>query len=60
MGPLAIYVSLLVFFVLAGGAVWIWRHVPTRSCPQCEARVEIGKARCQSCGYKITSARYYR
>jgi len=36
-------------------AVRIWRHVPTRKCHLCGAQVEIGKSRCQVCGYMFIS-----
>jgi hypothetical protein len=41
--------------LLASVAVRIWRHVPTRKCHLCGAQVEIGKSRCQVCGYMFIS-----
>jgi hypothetical protein len=58
--PLTIFVGMLAWFVLAGGAVWWFRHKVTRKCPLCEAKVELGRAQCQVCGYRFSTARYYR
>lgn len=59
MGPLAIYISVIVVLLLLSIAVRIWKHAPTRKCPQCDAQVEIGRAACQICAYRFTTARYY-
>jgi hypothetical protein len=53
VGPLAIYISAIVILLALSIAVWIWRHTPTRLCPLCESRVELGRARCQVCGYNF-------
>jgi hypothetical protein len=37
---------------------WIHKRPATRECPLCESRVELGKIRCQVCGYRFTTARY--
>jgi hypothetical protein len=58
--PLAIFIILLVWMALAGIAVKVFRHVPSRPCPHCDAKVEIGRASCQDCGYRFTSARYWK
>jgi hypothetical protein len=55
MGPLAIYVSAVALLLLASIAVGIWKHVPTRKCHLCDAQVEIGKVRCQVCGYRFVN-----
>ena len=36
-------------------AVGIWKHVPTRKCHLCGAKVELGKGRCQVCGYRFVN-----
>ena len=60
MDPLLIFIILIAWMGLAGIIVRIFRHVPSRPCPHCNAQVEIGKARCQECGYLFTSARYWK
>ncbi len=59
MDPLAIFLIMLLWMGIAGIAVRIFRHVPTRVCPHCAVNVELGKAYCQGCGYKFTDARYW-
>jgi hypothetical protein len=55
MDPLAIYISAVAVLLIASLAVGIWRHVPTRKCHLCGAKVEIGKSRCQVCGYRFVN-----
>jgi predicted amidophosphoribosyltransferase len=59
MEPLTIFILVTTWMALAGAAVKLWRHSPTRACPLCETQVELGRAHCQACGYRFTSARYY-
>jgi hypothetical protein len=58
MDPLLVYISLFVFFIVAGVLVWAYRHVVTRKCPRCDAQVELGRPRCQVCGYRFSTARF--
>ncbi len=58
MDPLIVFISITAWMILAGVAVRIFRWVPTRVCPLCEAKVELGRTHCQTCGYKFTAARY--
>jgi hypothetical protein len=58
MDPLLIFCLIFGWFILGGIAMYIYRHVITRVCPQCEAKVELGKQRCQVCGYRFSTARY--
>jgi hypothetical protein len=37
---------------------WAFRARTTRTCPLCGSKVDLGKVRCQTCGYKFTGARY--
>jgi transposase len=53
MGPLAIYISMLVFVLVVLILVRIYHRPATRLCHLCGARVEIGKSRCQVCGYQF-------
>jgi hypothetical protein len=53
MGPLTIYIAIVVLLLGLSLAVRIWKHTPTRRCPLCESRVEIGRSRCQVCGYNF-------
>jgi transposase len=55
---LTVYVGLFVFFAVAGILVWVFRHHATRECPRCRTPVQLGKTRCQRCGYLFTDARY--
>jgi hypothetical protein len=57
VNPLLIYVGLLVVMLAASLLVWVFRHTPSRRCPLCEAQVEIGRTRCQTCGYRFSTAR---
>ena len=58
MDPLLVYISVAALLLVASLAVGIWRHKPTRSCPLCESKVELGKVQCQVCGYRFGAARY--
>ena len=49
MKPLLIYASVLLR---------IWVRLVTRECPQCEARVEMGRRWCQSCQYRFDISRW--
>jgi hypothetical protein len=53
--PLAIYVSAVALLLLASFAVGIWKHVPTRKCHLCGAKVELGRGRCPVCGYRFAN-----
>jgi hypothetical protein len=53
LGPLAIYISVIVVLIALSIAVRIWRHHPTRKCHLCGAQVELGRARCQVCNYRF-------
>ena len=53
MGPLAIYISVVVALIALSIAVRIWRHHPTRKCHLCGAQVELGRRKCQVCGYEF-------
>jgi predicted amidophosphoribosyltransferase len=53
LGPLAIYVSTVAVLLLLSIAVRIWKHTPTRKCHLCGAQVELGRRRCQVCGYEF-------
>ena len=53
LGPLGIYIVVAVAILALSAAVAIWKHVPTRKCHLCGAAVELGKARCQVCGYEF-------
>ena len=55
MGPLAIYISMVVALIALSLAVRIWRHTPTRKCHLCDSAVELGRRRCQVCGYEFAS-----
>jgi hypothetical protein len=33
--------------------VWVRRLVPTRKCPRCATKVELGRRGCQNCGYRF-------
>ena len=55
MSPLAIYLSVVIVVLLLGIAVRIWKYAPTRMCHLCNARVEIGRRRCQVCGYEFVN-----
>ena len=57
MGPLAIYISILVVLLIVSILARVFRHVPTRTCPLCDAKVELGRARCQVCHYRFSTAR---
>lgn len=59
MEPLAIFVLILLWFVVVGIAVRVYRWTPTRKCPLCATQVELGKAYCQGCGYKFSAARFW-
>jgi hypothetical protein len=39
--------------LLLGIAVRIWKYTPTRKCHLCETQVELGRRRCQVCGYEF-------
>jgi hypothetical protein len=58
MDPLLIYIGAVAILLVASLAVRIWRHTPTRKCPLCESAVELGRIRCQICGYRFSTARY--
>jgi hypothetical protein len=58
VSPLLIYVGAVLVLVAASVATWIWRQSASRVCPLCEARVELGRTRCQVCGYRFSTARY--
>jgi hypothetical protein len=53
VGPLAIYISTIGLLLLMSIAVMIWKHTPTRKCHLCGAQVELGRRRCQACGYEF-------
>jgi len=53
MEPLAIYIAAVTVLLFASIAVGIWKHTPTRRCHLCDARVELGRRRCQVCGYEF-------
>jgi hypothetical protein len=53
VGPLAIYISVIAILLLFSIAVRIWKHAPTRKCHLCGAKVELGRRRCQVCGYEF-------
>jgi transposase len=55
VGPLAIYISVVVALIALSITVWILRHTPTRKCHLCGAQVEIGRRRCQVCGYEFAN-----
>jgi hypothetical protein len=58
MDPLLIFSLIFGWFILAGIGLYVYRHVITRVCPQCDARVELGRTRAQVCGYRFSTARY--
>jgi hypothetical protein len=56
--PALIYFGMLGFCLVVLVLGWIHKRPATRECPLCESRVELGKIRCQICGYRFTTARY--
>jgi predicted amidophosphoribosyltransferase len=58
MDPLAIYASMLLLCGVVLVLIRVFRHQVTRTCPLCDAQVELGKPSCQSCGYRFSTARY--
>ena len=53
VGPLAIYMSVAVLLLALSIAVGIWKHTAVRKCHRCGAMVELGRIRCQACGYRF-------
>jgi hypothetical protein len=53
-----LYFGILVLCLVVLVLGWIFKQPATRQCPFCESRVELGKIRCQFCGYRFTTARY--
>ena len=58
ISPLAIFVSMVGVLLVASVLVHVFRRNVTRVCPLCDARVEIGRRRCQVCGYRFDSSRW--
>ncbi len=58
MDPIVIYASMAGLLLVASVLVGIFRHVTTRKCPLCESQVEMGRARCQVCDYRFSTARF--
>ena len=42
---------------MIGAFIMVLKIRPTRVCPLCESKVEQGKRRCRTCGYKFTRER---
>lgn len=58
MDPALIYFGILGLCLVVLVLGWIHKQPATRQCPLCESAVELGKTRCQACGYRFTTARY--
>jgi hypothetical protein len=43
--------SALLLFVIGGALVWRELSTPSRPCPRCGKRVEVGKLDCDTCGF---------
>ncbi len=55
MNPLYIYIGLVVVLLALSITVRIFRHTATRKCHLCGVQVELGKGRCQVCGYQFAN-----
>ncbi len=53
MEPIAVYCGFAGLLIAFSLAVRIFRHVATRPCHRCNARVELGRQRCQVCDYRF-------
>jgi hypothetical protein len=56
--PLVFYISAVALLLVVSIAARVWRHVPTRVCPLCSAKVELGRQRCQVCSYRFDISRW--
>jgi hypothetical protein len=55
MEPLSIYIGIAVLLIAFSIGVRIYRHTATRKCHLCGAAVELGRGRCQLCGYRFVN-----
>ena len=53
MEPIVIYSGFAGLLIVFSLAVRIFRHIPTRPCHLCGAKVELGRQRCQVCDYRF-------
>ena len=58
MGPLGIYITIMLVVLVLGILIRILVRVVTRACPECGAKVELGRQRCQVCGYRFDESRW--
>jgi hypothetical protein len=58
MDPLAIYATAVALCLVVLVVGWVFHTPASRTCPFCATQVELGKARCQSCGYVFSEARF--
>jgi hypothetical protein len=56
--PLLLYSSVTLALILLGIMLRLYQRIVTRSCPLCDARVELGRRWCQRCGYKFDTSRW--
>jgi rubredoxin len=53
-----IYVSAVAVCLIVLVIGWAFHRPAARKCPHCAAQVQLGKARCQTCGYMFSEARF--
>jgi hypothetical protein len=58
MDPLVIYTSMAVLCLAVLIVGWVFHKPASRKCPFCSTQVELGKTRCQICGYMFSEARF--
>ncbi len=56
--PLTIYISIIGLLLVLTVLLGVFSYHITRGCPQCNARVQLGRPRCQGCGYRFSTARF--
>jgi hypothetical protein len=58
MGPLGIYITMMLVVLLFAIAIRFVVKVVTRRCHQCGEHVTLGRQRCQACGYRFDQSRW--
>jgi tRNA(Ile2) C34 agmatinyltransferase TiaS len=58
MGPLGIYITIMIAVLMLGIAIRLLVRLVTRTCHECGAKVEVGRQRCQICGYRFDESRW--